>query len=110
MRKETRFYLYPGDGLRVCDTLLREAAARGERLCSVEKDYVLGTGITFRMFFTNGGRAPAIRVVLVWGSLKEANDRAFEGQQVRAVVSAKCLWIPLGYYYFLEDPIANELA
>src|SRR5947207_11794912 len=107
MRKQTRVYGHPAHGVRVCQTLLHEAEVRGEALCSVEKGYILGTGVTFRMFFTKGA-ARKIRVVMLWGGLRDDDDDTFTGQRINAVLSMKLLWITLGYYYFLEDATLTE--
>lgn len=103
MRKETKSYMYPAHGTRVCQQMLSKAKANGEVLCCVEKDFLIGTGITFRMFFNKGNPTSDIQVKPIYGKLRDENDPQFENKTIVAVTSMKAFWFPLGYYYFFTD-------
>ena len=44
--------MYPSHGVRICNNAIEQAAVNNLDLISIEKDFVLGCGITFRFFFT----------------------------------------------------------
>lgn len=106
MRRQTKMYMNPAHGARVCQQMLRAAEANGENLCSVEKDYLLGCGVTFRMFFKKELPLRRFRVMALVGKLRDERDPVFAGCRVHAVLSMKALWVTRGYYYYLEEVAA----
>jgi hypothetical protein len=90
--------------------MLRNAEANGESLCSVEKGVLLGTGVTFRMFFRKERSPRRFRVAALYGRLRNEHDPIFDGCHVYAVLSMKAFWVTLGYYYFLEEGTAQQGA
>ena len=82
--------------------MLRNAEANGESLCSVEKGYSLGTGVSFRMFFRKKPCPHSYTVVALYGRLRDEADPIFNGQNIYSILSMKLLWFTVGYYYFLS--------
>lgn len=83
--------------------MLQEAKADGEILISVEKDHLLGAGVTFRMFFDQSNDPGTYRIFACFGKLKKSDDPIFSIGKVIAILAMKIQWITIGYYYFVEN-------
>jgi hypothetical protein len=101
--KVTKLYNYPKHGVRVCEETISSYIENGYNLVSIEKDYILGCGITFRFFFIREPTNKTYKVITKMGALLEPDNSLFNGFKIKNILSMKFLWFSLGNFYILES-------
>ena len=101
--KVTKLYNHPKHGIRVCEETIRLYVEKGYELVSVEKDYVLGCGITFRFFFILSSSNKSYKVFAKKGALLDPDSPQFQNYKIKNILSIKMLWFSLGNFYILES-------
>ncbi len=95
--------MYPSHGVKICNDAIERAAANNQDLLSIEKDFVLGSGVTFRFFFIEKETIPKRKVIRVYGNLKKPDDPIFQELRVTSILSMKFIWFTIGYFYVLSE-------
>jgi hypothetical protein len=108
MTSVKKLYNYPAHGVRVFDRVLQEQAALGRSLHSLSKGYFLGSGISFRFLFADVPPSVKHKLTYFYGRRRADSDPVFDGWHVSTVLQMRAWWIPLGYFYLLQETVLEE--
>jgi hypothetical protein len=108
MKSINRLYNYPAHGVQVFDRVLHEQAALGHSLHSLRKGYVLGSGISFRFEFVETPSSVRHKLDYFYWRRREDSDPVFKGWHVCTALSMRILWVPIGYFYLLQEVEPNK--
>ena len=102
IRQITRTYAYPSHAITVFNRIAEDLKNDGCGILAIEKDYLLGCGITFRFFSISMDGIPEYRLIPIYGRLRSSDDQRFDGLRIKQILSMKFLWFAIGYFYLVE--------